>query len=158
MKKKWLILVVCSLLAGGCQQADRVPCTETAVTTKAPDEEIKAVKQFIETGRIKAKADSRGFYYAIQSAGVGAKPTVCSNVTVNYSGRLTNGKVFDSAEDIRFDLNQLIVGWQEGIPLIAPGGKIVLYLPPSLAYGAQEQNDIPANSILVFEIDLIDIN
>lgn len=158
MKKKWFVLVVWSVLVSGCQQAERGPCTESAVTTKAPSEEIKALQLFIETSGIKAKADSRGFYYTIQSAGVGTKPTVCSNVTVNYSGRLTNGKVFDSAEGISFNLNQLIVGWQEGIPLIAPGGKIVLFLPPSLAYGAQEQNDIPANSILVFEIDLLGIN
>lgn len=158
MKTSWVILVTGSLLIGGCQQANQVPCTQTVVTTKAPDNEVAAVKQFVENSRIKAKADSRGFYYTIQTAGAGAKPTVCSNVTVNYTGKLTNGKVFDSAEGIRFDLNQLIVGWQEGIPLVATGGKITLYLPPSLAYGAQEQNDIPANSILVFEIDLVNVN
>ncbi|MCX6216596.1 FKBP-type peptidyl-prolyl cis-trans isomerase [Spirosoma sp.] len=157
-KTSWVLLVIWSLIIGGCQQANQVPCTQTAITTKAPESEINAVKQFVETSRINAKADSRGFYYTIQSAGKGTKPTVCSNVTVNYTGKLTNGKVFDSAEGIRFDLNQLIVGWQEGIPLVAPGGKITLYLPPTLAYGAQEQNDIPANSILVFEIDLIKVN
>ena len=66
--------------------------------------------------------------------------------------------MFDSGNGVSFGLNQLIVGWQEGIPLIAPGGSITLYLPPSLAYGAQAQQGIPANSILVFQIDLIRIN
>ena len=152
------MLLVWSLLAVGCQPTNQEPCTQTIVTTKAPEEETAALTHYIETGEIKATADDRGFYYTIQSAGLGTKPTVCSNVTVNYTGKLTNGTVFDSGNDIRFDLNQLIVGWQEGIPLVAPGGKITLYLPPSLAYGAQEQNGIPANSILIFTIDLVKTN
>lgn len=157
MNKYGFMLAVCSLFAGSCQQTNQ-PCTQTNITTKAPQEEVIALKQYINDSRIPAKADDRGFYYTIQSPGSGTKPTVCSNVTVNYTGMLTNGKVFDSASGISFDLNQLIVGWQEGIPLLAPGGRITLYLPPSLAYGSQEQNDIPANSILVFKIDLVEIN
>jgi FKBP-type peptidyl-prolyl cis-trans isomerase FkpA len=105
-----------------------------------------------------ATADERGFYYTIHSAGSGTKPTICSNVTVNYTGKLTTGSTFDSANGISFDLNRLIVGWQAGIPLIAPGGSITLYLPPSLAYGSQAQTGIPANSILVFRIDLVKVN
>ncbi|RYF50166.1 MAG: FKBP-type peptidylprolyl isomerase, partial [Cytophagaceae bacterium] len=109
---------------------------------------------YITSKGIKATADERGFYYTIQSPGTGAKPTICSEVTVNYVGKLTNNETFDSGNDVSFGLNQLVLGWQEGIPLIAPGGKITLYLPPSLAYGSQEQPGIPANSILVFEIEL----
>ena len=158
MKKYGFALIAWAVLAGSCRQGDQAPCTQTTVTTKAPEEEIATLKQYITTSRIAAKADGRGFYYTIQAAGSGAKPTACANVTVNYTGMLTNGKVFDSATDISFDLNQLIVGWQEGIPLLAPGGSITLYLPPSLAYGSQEQNEIPANSILVFKIDLVNVN
>ena len=156
MKKYPFAFLFCALLTGGCQQD--APCTQTAVTTAAPESEVTTLKQYIEANHIPAKADKRGFYYVIQSPGKGAKPTVCDNVTVNYAGKLTNGKTFDSASGISFGLNQLIVGWQEGIPLVAPGGSITLYLPPSLAYGSQEQNEIPANSILVFTIDLIGIN
>ena len=157
MKNYGFILLFCSLLLGSCQQAD-APCTQTVVTTEAPQEEVAALKQYIETNNIKATADKRGFYYSIQKAGSGTKPTVCSSVTVNYTGKLTNGDEFDRGRDISFGLDQLIVGWQEGIPLVAPGGSITLYLPPSLAYGSQEQNGIPANSILVFTIDLIKAN
>ncbi|GAB2553902.1 hypothetical protein GCM10027190_00420 [Spirosoma areae] len=149
-------------MAGSCQQADQdqvqTPCAQAAVTTKAPQAEITALKQYIDANRITATADDRGFYYTIQSAGSGAKPTVCSNVTVNYTGKLTDGKTFDSGAGVSFGLNQLIVGWQEGIPLVAPGGSITLYLPPSLAYGSQAQNGIPANSILIFTIDLVRVN
>ena len=158
MKKYGFAWLVWSLLVVGCQPADKAPCTLTIVTTKAPQAESSTLKQYIEANHILATADARGFYYTIQSAGSGPKPTACSNVTVNYAGTLTNGKTFDSATGISFDLNQLIVGWQEGIPLLAPGGSITLYLPPSLAYGSQAQNDIPANSILVFKIDLVQVN
>ncbi|MFD2569482.1 FKBP-type peptidyl-prolyl cis-trans isomerase [Spirosoma soli] len=150
-------LIITSLLSG-CQSADQAPCDATPVTVKAPEAETTTLKQYIEANRINATADARGFYYTIQTPGTGPKPTVCSNVTVNYSGQLTTGSTFDSGSGVSFGLNQLIVGWQEGIPLIAPGGSITLYLPPTLAYGAQEQPGIPANSILIFKIDLIKIN
>jgi FKBP-type peptidyl-prolyl cis-trans isomerase FkpA len=159
MKKYTLaLLVAVALFAGGCQPGDTTPCTATPVTTKAPASEAAAVKQYIDANKITATADDRGFYYTIQSPGTGTKPTVCSNVTVNYIGKLTDGSTFDSGNGISFGLNQLILGWQEGIPLIAPGGSITLYLPPSLAYGSAAQNGIPANSILVFTIDLTRIN
>ncbi|MGV3556728.1 FKBP-type peptidyl-prolyl cis-trans isomerase [Larkinella arboricola] len=125
---------------------------------KAPEAEVAILKEFIDASGISATADERGFYYTIHSPGSGPKPTVRSNVTVNYEGSLTNGKIFDSGKNISFGLYQLILGWQEGIPLIAPGGSITLYLPPSLAYGSRAQGGIPANSILIFKIDLIRIN
>lgn len=152
------LLLAVTLFASGCQPGDTTPCTATTVSTKAPASEVTALKQYIDSNKIAATADERGFYYTIQSAGTGSKPTVCSNVTVNYVGKLTNGNTFDSGNGVRFGLNQLILGWQEGIPLIAPGGSITLYLPPSLAYGSAAQNGIPANSILVFTIDLTSIN
>ncbi|MBO0935732.1 FKBP-type peptidyl-prolyl cis-trans isomerase [Fibrella sp. HMF5335] len=153
-----LAFLICSLAASGCKQADQTPCTSSAVTAKAPPTEVATLKQYIDANKIAATADDRGFYYSIQSPGTGAKPTVCSNVTVNYSGKLTDNSTFDSGNGVSFGLNQLIIGWQEGIPLVAPGGSITLYLPPSLAYGSAAQNGIPANSILIFKIDLLKVN
>lgn len=158
MKKYILSLFSCAVLLGSCQVADQSPCTDTVITTKAPESEVATLKKYIEDNKINATADSRGFYYTINSAGTGTKPTVCSNVSVNYVGKLTSGSTFDSGNDVSFGLNDLIVGWQAGIPLMAPGGSITLYLPPSFAYGSQAQRDIPANSILVFNIDLLKIN
>jgi FKBP-type peptidyl-prolyl cis-trans isomerase FkpA len=168
MKTIGFTLLVLTLIAGSCKQADQTMstpsqtqtnnCNPATVTFKAPQTEVTALKQYIDANGIKATADDRGFYYVIDAPGSGTKPTVCSNVTVNYTGTLTNGTQFDSGKDVRFNLNQLIIGWQEGIPLIAPGGSITLYLPPSLAYGSQAQPGIPANSILVFKIDLLRIN
>jgi FKBP-type peptidyl-prolyl cis-trans isomerase FkpA len=141
----------------GCGSASKQPCDATPVAVSALPEEITTLKQYITSKGIQATADERGFYYTIQKPGTGAKPTVCSEVTVNYVGKLTNGETFDSGNDVSFGLNQLVLGWQEGIPLVAPGGKVTLYLPPSLAYGSQEQPGIPANSILVFDIDLVNV-
>lgn len=100
--------------------------------------------------------DPLGFYYQVVSAGTGATPAVTSRVTVLYTGSLTNGSVFDQTgtTPATFNLNQLILGWQYGIPLIKAGGRIKLYLPPNLGYGAQAAGSIPANSVLIFDITL----
>ena len=145
MKKYGFALLICAVIVGSCKQADK----EAAPIT---------LDQYITTNKISATADGRGFYYTIQAPGSGTKPTVSSNVTVNYTGKLTNGNTFDSGKGVSFGLNQLIVGWQYGIPLIAPGGSITLYLPPSLGYGSQGSGSIPGNSVLIFTIDLVRIN
>lgn len=150
------MLLMAGMLITACQSADQTPCTAAIVTTQAPQEEVSALQKVIKAQYPTARFDKRGFYYQLQAPGSGQKPTVCSTVTVNYTGTLTDGTRFDSGTRVRFGLDQLIVGWQEGIPLIAPGGSITLYLPPSLAYGSQEQAGIPANSILVFRIDLLE--
>lgn len=151
-----LVLLTVGMLATACQSADQSPCTTTTITTQAAQDEVMALQKVVKAQYPTTRFDERGFYYQVHSPGSGVKPTVCSTVTVNYSGTLTNGTRFDSGTGIRFGLNQLIVGWQEGIPLIASGGSITLYLPPSLAYGSQAQEGIPANSILIFRIDLLE--
>ena len=112
--------------------------------------------------------DSRGFYYKIDQAGSGTAPTISSKVTLFYKGYLTNGTVFDqtgtaanfeSGNAVTFPLNQLIPGWQIGLPLIKPGGKITLYLPPTLGYGAYGAgSSIPGNAALIFEISLVAVS
>ncbi|HEV7348565.1 FKBP-type peptidyl-prolyl cis-trans isomerase [Telluribacter sp.] len=161
MKWNGLLLLTLMLLASSCQNddsTDPADCNLAIPTTKAPQSEVTALKQYIDTNKINATADERGFYYTIHSPGTGAKPTLCSDVTVDYTGTLTNGSTFETASDVSFNLSRLILGWQQGIPLISPGGSITLYLPPSLAYGPQAQQGIPANSILIFKIDLISID
>jgi FKBP-type peptidyl-prolyl cis-trans isomerase FkpA len=104
-------------------------------------------------------------YYSIDAAGSGNTPTICSYVSVKYKGMLTNGNIFDqSSSPVSFQLGGLIESWKKGIPLIKPGGKIKLYCPPSLAYGSQVIKDgsgnvvIPANSILIFEVELVSVS
>ncbi len=69
----------------------------------------------------------------------------------------TNGNVFDkSTAPVAYSLLNLITGWKNGLPLIKKGGKIKLYIPPALGYGQNQYQSIPGNSILIFDIDLLD--
>jgi FKBP-type peptidyl-prolyl cis-trans isomerase FkpA len=124
-------------------------------TKTAPASEVLALEAYLTSNGITATKDPHGFYYTINVPGGTSKPTICSTISVKYTGRLTNGSVFDSSTGATFALANLITGWQQGIPYIGKGGKITLYLPPSLGYGSQASGSIPANSILIFEIELI---
>jgi FKBP-type peptidyl-prolyl cis-trans isomerase FkpA len=151
MKNQIWLLALISLFIFSCKK--KTNCD--APTTSAPESEVTAVASYLSANSISAQKDSRGFYYVIQSAG-GSKPDNCSTVKVNYKGELTNGSVFDTGNAVSFPLSNLITGWQQGIPLIGKTGKIVLYLPPTLGYGSSAQSGIPANSILIFTIELLD--
>lgn len=156
MRKIFVLAVVVFVAFASCKKDNAPNCGP--VNLSAPASEVETLRTYITTNSIAASEDSRGFFYTITNPGSGTKPTVCNAVTVNYSGKLTDGTVFDSASGVQFNLSELIVGWQEGIPLVAPGGSITLYLPPSLGYGSSAVGSIPANSILVFTIDLIAVN
>lgn len=83
-----------------------------------------------------------------------------SEVSISYKGSLTNGFVFDksnSGKPLVADLRGLIGGMQEGLLNQKKGAKIRLIIPPQLGYGSEEMEKIPANSILIFEIDLLDV-
>jgi len=124
------------------------------------DSKQETLEEYIKrAGLATATKDSRGFYYQIITQGSGTAPTATSKVNIWYKGMLTNGSVFDqtTTTSVTFPLNQLILGWQYGLPLIQPGGKIILYLPPSLGYGSSAVGSIPANSVLVFEIVLVSV-
>ena len=157
MKKYLFAAAAIALLAGGCHKSSDKGCA--VVTTTAPTTEVTMLKQFLDSAHITAVADSRGFYYNITDSGTGTKPSSCANVTLNYNGTYTNGTSFDANNNITFGLSTLITGWQEGVPLIAPGGSITLYLPPTLAYGAAgAPPTIPANAMLIFKIDLLSVD
>jgi FKBP-type peptidyl-prolyl cis-trans isomerase FkpA len=103
-------------------------------------------------------------YYQIEDPGTGATPGPCSQVTVTYKSYFIDGTVFDqSTNPIPVNLVQTITGWRIGVSLLKAGGKILLYIPPSLAYGNQNVTDVygnvvvPANSYLIFEVNLISI-
>ncbi len=103
-----------------------------------------------------------GLRYEILQQGQGAFPKAEDTVRVHYTGTLLDGSVFDSSvergEPVNFGLKEVIPGWTEGIQKVSKGGKIKLYVPPSLAYGDDPRPGIPPGSTLVFEVELIDIN
>jgi hypothetical protein len=107
---------------------------------------------------------SSGLKYIVIKEGKGKKAEVGKAVEVHYTGTLVDGKKFDSSRDrgvpIEFVLGQgqVIKGWDEGIALMRVGGKMKLIIPPELAYGSREIADlIPANSTLIFDVELISV-
>ena len=97
-------------------------------------------------------------YYVIEEEGIGEHPNIYSLVTVNYKGYLLDGTVFDETlpdEPIQFQLFQVIPGWQEGIQKFRTEGSGKLLIPSELGYGSDAQSDIPANSVLIFDIELL---
>jgi FKBP-type peptidyl-prolyl cis-trans isomerase len=102
-----------------------------------------------------------GLRYSIIAPGAGDPPKPADTVKVNYTGTLIDGTVFDSSErngkPAEFALNKVIPGWTEGLQKIGKGGRIKLYVPPQLAYGDDARQGIPPDSVLIFEVDLLDI-
>lgn len=108
-----------------------------------------------------ATLTASGLGYELLSPGGERKPLATDQVRVHYTGRLLDGKVFDSSvergEPYETSLGQVIPGWTEGLQLVGEGGKIRLYVPPQLAYGDYGSGDIPPGATLIFDVELISI-
>lgn len=130
---------------------------------------VKAIDDYLAKNKItNFKKTASGLIYVVHQQGSGAKPTEGQTVSVNYTGKLINGKVFDSNTDPKFNHVQpfevqvgkgmVIKGWDEGLMLFNKGTKATLYIPSDLGYGARGAGeDIPANAALVFDIEVLDI-
>ena len=107
------------------------------------------------------KKTESGLLYQVEKEGNGAVPTDSDTVVVNYKGTLIDGTEFDNSytrgEPLSFRLDGVIPGWTEGLKHVKKGGKIKLVIPPQLAYGKNGVPGIPANSTLVFDVELLDI-
>ncbi|TFF34048.1 FKBP-type peptidyl-prolyl cis-trans isomerase [Mucilaginibacter psychrotolerans] len=153
MKKYILIL---SLLVVGFSACKKEAKFDAAAQAVADDNAIKAY--LAANTSITATKDASGIYYQIITPGSGTNPTVSSNVTVNYVGKLLDGSQFDKGTAVSFPLANVIQGWQKGIPFLKPGGRMVLIIPSALAYGNSSPGaGIPANSVLVFTVDLLSV-
>lgn len=102
-----------------------------------------------------------GLQYEVISEGKGAKPTAADTVKVHYEGKLTDGTVFDSSikrgEPVSFPVSGVIPGWTEALQLMPVGAKYRLTIPADLAYGPEGAGPIPPNSVLIFDVELLDI-
>lgn len=162
MKKIFILFVLSVALFSACKKEDKA-CTTTAPATVAPQNEIDAIKAYLAANSITATQHPTGYFYTITAPGTGNSPTLCNTVGVIYKGTLTSGKVFDDSKGqiVRFPLSSLIKAWQNAIPTLKTGGRMMLYIPPSLGYGPDAVRDpvtndvvIPGNSILIFDITL----
>lgn len=149
MKKLSIVISSLFLLFSSCK-----------VTSNQPEIDDQLISNYLTSKGLTAIKDVSGLYYIIHQTGTGATPTSTSVVEVKYKGSLLNGTVFDqTATDKTFtsSLSGLIYGWQIGIPLLKEGGKATFFIPSGLGYGSHDLGVIPPNSVLIFEIELIDI-
>jgi FKBP-type peptidyl-prolyl cis-trans isomerase len=120
----------------------------------------KLITQAIAENKTDAKSVHDGIYYTMLKEGTGRQVSVNDTVTAYYKGYLfSNDSVFDGTKDkpAVFPLKRLIMGWQIGVPLCKVGGKIKIIIPSNLAYSIRTRAaKIPPNSILVFEIEVVD--
>jgi FKBP-type peptidyl-prolyl cis-trans isomerase FkpA len=162
MKKKYLFILTIAAFSFGINSCTKSSVDEnncvsnnTGVPTAA---EVASLQAYITANSLTATLHPDGFFYRIVAPGSGPTPSLASTVTFKYTGKLTDNTVFDqSTTGITFPLNQLILGFRKGLPLIQKGGSIILYIPPSLGYGCQSLSGIPPGSNLIFSVDLTDV-
>ncbi len=130
------------------------------------DKVMNEGKTFLEENKSKegVVTTTSGLQYKVNEMGSGVKPTSADKVKVNYTGRHLNGEVFDSTDKhgqpATFGISPadgLIEGWKEGLLLMPVGSKFTFYIPAELAYGERGNRGIQPNEVLVFDIELLDI-
>lgn len=107
------------------------------------------------------KVTASGLQYIIEKEGTGKSPKDTDTVKCHYKGTLVDGTVFDSSYErgapADFPLKGVIPGWTEGLQLLKVGGKMKLFVPPQLGYGNMARPNIPPGSVLIFEVELLEI-
>lgn len=128
-------------------------------TTSAPVAQAGTPEQFLawnarQPGVVTTES---GLQYRAIEPGEGATPTMSDVVLVNYTGTLRDGSQFDQGERAPFPLAQVVPGFAEGMTKMPKGSKYRIWLPPALGYGEQSPGpEIPANSVLIFDVEMID--
>lgn len=119
------------------------------------------IVNYLAKNNIVATRHVSGVYYQIISPGTGAiQYTANTSILAHYQGMLLDGTIFETTagkSPVQFTLGGVIAGWQIGIPLIQKGGEIRLIIPSVLAYQNTPKGSIPANSILDFKIELVNV-
>jgi FKBP-type peptidyl-prolyl cis-trans isomerase FklB len=137
---------------------------QVAEMTAAAAENAKQAEAFLSKNSLQEGVVSlpSGLQYKVLAKGEGATPKIDSKVEVHYAGTLIDGTEFDSSyqrgEPVSFPVNGVIPGWTEALQLMKEGDKWQLVIPPQLAYGENGAPPvIPANSALVFEVELLKV-
>lgn len=124
------------------------------------DEELalfdQEIQQYLTEKGISAEKTDSGLYIRMIEEGDGPEIPYDAIITVNYKGYLTNGRPFDSqlGEPVDLHVKQLVLGWREAMLYMNVGSKAQLFIPPNLGYQQQERGEIPANSVLIFDLQI----
>jgi FKBP-type peptidyl-prolyl cis-trans isomerase len=121
--------------------------------------DLLIIDDFLNESKVDFKVDTFGIRYVVVSEGLGQSPNSTDTVLVKYEGSFLSGVVFDSStEGFEFPLNNLIDAWKFTLPQMKEGEKRKIYAPSSYCYGTSGAGIIPPNTVLSFEIELLDIN
>jgi FKBP-type peptidyl-prolyl cis-trans isomerase FklB len=124
---------------------------------------ITAGEKFLAANKTKqgVKTTPSGLQYEVITQGTGIKPSVTDTVVTHYRGTLIDGTEFDASyhrgQPTTFPVNKVIKGWTEALQLMPAGSKYKLYIPHNLAYGTNDNGPIPAGSMLIFELELLEV-
>ncbi len=124
---------------------------------KQAEADEHTIQEYIADNGLDAIRTDSGLYVVIDEPGTGAACGSVSTVTVGYTGYYTNHQIFESNPGVTFSLSNVIKGWQEGIPYFKEGGSGKLLIPSGLAYGTQGKGSVPPNTVLIFDVELIDV-
>jgi FKBP-type peptidyl-prolyl cis-trans isomerase FkpA/FKBP-type peptidyl-prolyl cis-trans isomerase FklB len=146
-------------------QAAMMKLQEMAMKKQQEEAEGNLTKSnaFLEQNKTQpgVKTTASGLQILVITEGKGAMPSENDTVKCHYTGTLINGEKFDSSVDrgqpAEFPVKGVIPGWTEALKTMKVGSKVKLFIPPALAYGAQGRPGIPANSALIFEVELLEI-
>jgi FKBP-type peptidyl-prolyl cis-trans isomerases 1 len=153
--------------------ADEYKKEQEELTSKQNKIDDDIINEYLKKNNIKATKTASGLYYVIHKPGHGENAKPGQDISMNYTGRLTDGTIFDSntLEDFghvtpftfKLGSGQVIRGWDEGIALMNKGAKATLFIPSSMAYGSRAMpgnpknpKGIPANSVLIFDVEMLD--
>lgn len=130
-------------------------------TEQDKDNFDKKIQEFVAKGTDKYEKSESGLYYSIENEGEGDYIKFTDMVSFKYEGKFLTGEPFDNRHrntPLTFQVSQLIEGWKEAFLYLKKGGKAKIIVPPYLGYGDHQLEDIPANSILFFTIEVVDVN
>lgn len=148
-----MLVVLPFIVISGCLK-------DKSCKPRSVDSEEPQIQAFAANNGITTTLHSSGLHYQILDQGSGSHANSNSKIVITYTGKLMNGTVFDeklTPNSEAWALGGLIRGWIIGIPLIQEGGHIKLIVPSSLGYGCEQYYEIPGNSVLYFDIHLIDV-
>lgn len=131
---------------------------EEPITVDYRAENELEIQEYISQNNLDAEATGSGLHYVVDEQGEGAAITITSDVSLRYKGMLTDGTVLleNTEEGVSIKLQYEIAGLVEGLQLFNEGGSGMLLIPSHLAYGSTDFGNIPAGSVIIFEVELID--
>lgn len=119
------------------------------------------IQKYIKDNNLQYEKSESGMYYSIINQGDGEEAIrITDEVTFSYKGSFLSGEVFQVIKDqdaITFQVRDLIVGWQDALSLITNQGEIHVIIPPHLGYGTKKTGLIEPNSILVYELKVLEV-